>query len=62
MATKEKPISIAEAIAPVPLEPTGATEAWHGEKLKQRHEAADAGRFASADAVKAVIRKFVPNG
>jgi len=32
------------------------------DKVRERREAADAGRFASADAVKAVIRKFVPNG
>lgn len=62
MATQEKPISIAEAISPVLLEPVGDVQAWHIEKLKERHKAAEAGRFASADAVKAVIRKFVPNG
>ncbi|MBL8567473.1 MAG: hypothetical protein JNK84_00155 [Phreatobacter sp.] len=62
MPTKEKPISIAEAISPTPLEPAGDVQAWHMKKVKERHEAADAGRFASAGAVKAVIRKFIPNG
>jgi predicted transcriptional regulator len=62
MATKDKPISIAEAISPVPLEQTGDVEAWHLRTLKERHKAADAGRFALPEAVRAVIRKFVPNG
>lgn len=62
MATKEKPISIADAISPVPLESSGDVQAWHIEKVKERHKAADAGRFSSSEAVKAVIRKFVPNG
>lgn len=62
MAIKEKPISVAEAISPVPLEPGGDIEAWHMEKVRERHEAADAGRFAGTEAVKAVIRKFVANG
>jgi predicted transcriptional regulator len=62
MATREKPISIADAISPVPMESTGDVRQWHLDKLKERHKAADAGRFASSDAVKAVIRKFVPNG
>ena len=62
MPTRDKPISIAEAISPAPLEPAADVQAWHLEKVRQRHEAADAGRFASAEAVKAVIRKFVPNG
>ena len=53
---------MAAAISPVPLEPAADVRAWHLEKVRQRHEAADAGRFASAEAVKAVIRKFVPNG
>lgn len=62
MPTRDKPISIAEAISPAPLEPVGDVQAWHMAKVQERHEAADAGRFASAEAVKAVIRKFVPNG
>jgi hypothetical protein len=37
-------------------------QAWHLEKLKERHKAAATGRFASLEAVRAVVRKFVPNG
>ena len=62
MATWEKPISIADAISPVQAEPTDDVRAWHLETLKDRHKAADAGRFASAEAVRAVIRKFVRDG
>jgi hypothetical protein len=62
MATKEKPISIADAISPVPPDLDGGVQAWHLEKLKERHKAADAGRFVSPEVVKAVIRKFIPNG
>lgn len=62
MVTKEKPISIADAISPDAPEPASGVKAWHMEKVKERHEAADAGRFASSEAVKVVIRKFIPNG
>ncbi len=61
MTTNEKQISIADAISPVPVEPVADVAAWHIEVLRERHKAADAGRFASPDAVQAVIRKYVPN-
>ncbi|WP_116654079.1 hypothetical protein [Pelagibacterium sediminicola] len=61
MSTNEKPISIADAISPVPVEPTGNVEAWHLEKIGQRHKAADEGHFVAAADVQAVIRKFVPD-
>ena len=61
MNTNEKQISIADAISPVPVEPVADVAAWHLETIQQRHKAADAGRFASAADVQAVIRKYVPN-
>lgn len=62
MATKDQ-ISIADAISPLPGDEPGADVlAWQVEKLRERHKAADAGRFASPEAVKAVIRKFIPDG
>lgn len=61
MTTNDKQISIADAIAPLPVEPVADVTAWHLEIIHQRHKAADAGRFASAADVQAVIRKYVPN-
>jgi hypothetical protein len=62
MKTDAKPISIAETISPIPLEPAVDIETWQTEKLRERHKAADAGRFASMQAMQAVIRKFIPDG
>lgn len=62
MSTSEKPISIAEAIASGPTEPVAGIEAWHEAKVKERHRVADQGRFATTEAVKQVVRKFIPNG
>ncbi len=61
MSTNEKQISIADAIAPLPVEPVADVAAWHIETVRERHKAADAGRFASAADVQAVIRKYVPH-
>jgi|GEM_PF-4844640 len=62
MATKDQ-ISIADAISPLSSDEAGADVlAWQIEKLRERHKAADAGRFASKADVKAVIRKFIPDG
>lgn len=62
MATKDTKISIAEAITPAQLEPSADVTAWHMRVIAERHKAADKGRFASQADVKAVIRKFIPDG
>jgi predicted transcriptional regulator len=62
MKTRPEAITLDEAISLVQDEPTADVLEWQMEQLKQRHREADEGRFASSDAVKAVIRKFVPNG
>jgi len=62
MKIRPEAMSIDEAISSVQGEPTSDVVAWQTEQLKQRHRQADEGLFASPDAVKAVIRKFVPNG
>lgn len=63
MSTKAKPISIADAISTAPADDIAEdVKAWQEKKLRERHAAADAGRFASSHAVKAVIRKFIPDG
>ena len=63
MNTKEKPISVADAISALPpSEPSEDVRVWQQKKLRERHAAADAGRFATARAVQAVIRKFIPDG
>ena len=62
MKTQPEAISFDDAVSPAQDEPAPDVVAWQTEQLKQRHKDADEGRFASPDAVKAVIRKFVPNG
>lgn len=62
MATTQRPISTEEAINPPTREPSADVRAWQAEKIKAGLKAADEGRFASAEAVKAVIQKFIPNG
>jgi predicted transcriptional regulator len=37
-------------------------KAWQTEKIKAGVRDAEQGRFASKEAVKAVIQKFIPNG
>jgi len=62
MRETQKPISIEDAISPAPAEAADDLHAWQVRKLAERKKSADAGRFASADTVRAVIRKFIPNG
>ncbi|MCQ1834046.1 hypothetical protein [Neorhizobium galegae] len=62
MSETQKPISIEDAISPAPTEAADDLHAWQVKKLAERKKSADAGRFASAETVKAMIRKFVPNG
>ncbi len=62
MTSTQKPISIADAISTGPTEPSEDVRAWQMRKIKERQKAADEGRFASSEAVRAVIRKFIPNG
>jgi predicted transcriptional regulator len=62
MSQTQKPISIEDAISSTPMEAADDLHAWQVKKLAERKKSADDGRFASAETVKAVIRKFVPNG
>ena len=61
MARTEEPPTAKEATSPVIGEATADVRAWQAEKIK-RVKAANEGRFASPQAVKAVVRKFIPNG
>jgi len=55
-------LSIDEATSPAEVEAADDVIAWQTRKLKERQKLADEGRFASSEAVKSVIRKFIPNG
>ncbi len=57
-----KPLSLDDATLPATSEATEEVRAWRAKKIKAGLKAADEGRFASAEAVKAVIRKYIPNG
>ena len=62
MKTNPDDMSIKDATLPAETEPAEDVIAWQVKKLKERQKAADDGRFASSESVKAVIRKFIPNG
>jgi predicted transcriptional regulator len=62
MATPHKPMSLEEAVAAVPEETTAEVRAWQKQKILNGLKAADEGRFASREAVRSVIQKFIPNG
>ena len=62
MATTNEPPSIEQAISPVPQEASAEVRSWQAEKIKAGLKAADEGRFASAEAVRKVVQKFIPNG
>jgi predicted transcriptional regulator len=62
MNTPQKPLSSDDAILPTSHEVTAEVRAWQAAKIKAGIKAADEGRFASPEAVKAVVRKFIPNG
>jgi hypothetical protein len=54
--------SLQDAILPSENEPAEDVIAWQVRKLQDRKKAADEGLFASNEDVKAVLRKFIPNG
>lgn len=62
MPTTPKPLPHDEAVHPAAIEPTEEVRLWQAEKIRAGIKAADEGRFATPDAVKAVIAKFIPNG
>ena len=62
MATTPKPLTVEEATSPVTQEASAEVRAWQARKIKAGLKAADEGRFASSEAVKAVVKKFIPNG
>ncbi len=55
-------ISHEDAVASSPEEPTAEVRLWQQAKIEHALREADAGRFASAERVRQVIQKFVPNG
>ena len=62
MTTPVKPLTHAEAIDPLAGEPEDDVRRWQAEKIRAGLKAADEGRFASPEAVRAVIAKFISNG
>ncbi|RWX77248.1 hypothetical protein EPK99_16550 [Neorhizobium lilium] len=57
-----KPTSPEDAISASPLAADDDLHAWQVAKLAERRKRADEGHFSSAETVRAVIRKFIPNG
>lgn len=62
MTMKAKPLTIDEATKPVAREPSASVQAWHDEQTRQAVREADAGDFATAEELKATVRKYVPLG
>lgn len=62
MTTTQKPLTFDDAVFPATVEPSEEVRAWQARKIRTGIEDADAGRFATPEAVKAVIQKYIPNG
>jgi predicted transcriptional regulator len=62
MTNKGRPLTANEASRPVTTEPKATVEEWHDEQTRQAVAEADAGDFAPAEEVKAIVRKYVPHG
>lgn len=62
MSTSPKPLTFDEATSPVPAGPDADVRAWQDRKIKAGLADADAGRFAPPEAVKTVVKKYIPNG
>lgn len=62
MSDIQRPLSTREATVPAVDEPSADVKAWQKAKIEAGLKAANEGRFATADAVKEVVRKFIPNG
>ena len=63
MSDKEqKPMTLDQATKPVTKKPESELEAWQDEQTRKAIEEADAGDFATAEEMKATVRKFVPDG
>jgi hypothetical protein len=62
MKTGSDRISVDDAILPSDTDPKEDVLSWQKSQIEKRKKLADEGRFASSDAVKTVIRKFIPNG
>ncbi len=60
--TNKRPLTIDEATKPATAKPDADVRAWQDAKVKAAIKSADAGKFASAEDVRRVMRKYVPNG
>ncbi len=58
----KKPLTIDEATKPATTKPDADVQAWQDAKVKAAIKSADSGKFASAEDVRRVMRKYVPNG
>ena len=59
--TQKRPLTLEEATQPLTEEPSAGIRAWQDEQTRQAIREADAGDFATAEEVKAVIRRYVPH-
>ncbi len=57
-----RPLSLDDVTQPTSAEAPEDVRAWQARKIKNGLKAADEGKFASAEAVKAVIARYIPNG
>ena len=55
-------MTVDEATKPVATEPSAEVKAWQDAKVCAAIDAADAGKFATAEQLRAIIRKYVRHG
>ena len=60
--TDQKPLTLDEATKPQPESKDPDYLAWKDAKVAVAITSADAGKFASKEGVRRVMKKYVPNG
>lgn len=60
-STAKRPLTLDEATKAAAGKPDPRNEAWHDEETRRAIKEAEAGDFATAEEVKATIRKFARN-
>jgi predicted transcriptional regulator len=61
MNKHNKPVLFDEAAFPETEDASDDVREWQAQKVRTGLKAADEGRFASTEAVKAVIQKYIPD-
>lgn len=62
MPVHHRPVTPEEAVEPIASDPAPDVRSWQAAKIEAGLKDADEGRFASAERVREIVRKYIPNG